>query len=431
MTELLDHLGRPRVAVTGMAALTPLGNDLATSWAAALSGASGIARVTAFDVSDLPCQIGGEVKGFDPTAHMERKEARRVSRVVHFAIAAWRAATADAGLPEQAPDPEQTGVIMGTSIGGLDVLDEALEVVRTRGWRRVNPFALTSSLANMPAHHISVAATAYGPLNTVVAACASGVQALGEAAECIRRGAAETMIAGGAEAIIHPGAFHGFAAMRAMPTNYNGDPARASRPFDARREGFVLSEGCGVLILERLDRALARGATVHAELIGHASSADAHHMAAPDPTAAGAVRAMRRALHDAGLPPSAVEYINAHGTSTPLNDKGETLAVKTLFGEAARRVPISSTKSIMGHAMGAAGAIETIFCIKALQTGVLPPTWNYEEPDPDCDLDYVPNTPRRTDPAVAMCNAFGLGGQNASLIVRRYPPFAQPTGNPA
>ena len=403
-----------------MGAITPLGHSVEESWDAALSGRSGIGRITHFDASDLPCQIAGEVKDFKPRDYMSGKMARRMSRASQLAVAALRLAQTDAGLPEHARDPERTGVSMGVAIGGFDVSSDALKTYWAHGWSKVSPFAVPATLPNMVSHHVSLEAKTYGPIVTQVAACAAGVQSIGEGAELIRRGAADLVFAGGAEASLTEGIVAGFCAMRGLPTSYNDNPSKASRPFDANREGFLLSETGAMVVLESLEHALARGAKIYGEYLGHASSSDAHHMAIPDPTASGAVRAMRWALRDAGITIDDIDYINAHGTSTPLNGKGETLAIKTLFGKRAYQIPISSTKSIMGHAMGAAGTIESIFCLKALETGILPPTWNYETPDPECDLDYVPNAARKTDPQIVMCNAFGLGGQNAGVIFGRY-----------
>lgn len=411
---------RPRVVITGMGALTPLGNSVEASWTDALKGQSGIDRITHFDASDLPCQIAGEVKAFKPRDFMSGKAARRMSRASQLAVAALRLAQADASLPEQATDPERTAVSMGVAIGGFDVSSKALETYWAHGWTKVSPFAVPATLPNMVSHHVSEAARTFGPIVTQVAACAAGVQSIGEGAELIRRGSADVVYAGGAEASLTEGIVAGFCAMRALPTSYNDNPSAASRPFDAQREGFLLSEAGAMVVLESLDHALARGAKIYGEYLGHASSSDAYHMAIPDPTASGAVRAMKWALRDANVSTDDIDYINAHGTSTPLNGKGETLAVKTLFGERAYQIPISSTKSAMGHAMGAAGTIESIFCLKALETGIIPPTWNYETPDPDCDLDYVPNKARKIDPNIVMCNAFGLGGQNAGVVFGRY-----------
>ena len=422
MDQFLDSKGRPRVVVTGMGAITPVGLDIAQSWAKSLTGESGIGPITQFDASDLPCQIAGEVKDFDPTDYIDYKDVRRMSRASMLAVAAARMAIADANLPQEMPDPERSGVIVGTGMGGLERVDENLQVYRSKGLSRVNPFALTSSLPNMPSYHVSLMSTAQGPINTVVAACATGTQAIGEAAEAIRRGIADLMLAGGVEGVIHEGAIAGFSAMRALSTRFNNKPEEASRPFDKDRDGFILSEGAGVVVLERLDRALARKARILAEFLGHASSSDAFHVAAPDPNGAGAVRAMRWSLEDADISTDDVDYINAHGTSTPLNDAIETFAIKTLFGEEAYNIPVSSTKSIMGHAMGAAGAIEAIFCIQAIKEQLIPPTWNYVTADPECDLDYVPNAPRKAKIDISMSNSFGLGGQNACLVLSRYQP---------
>lgn len=415
-----DARGRPRVVITGMGMLSPLGNTVEESWANLLAGHSGIGPITQFDASEFPTRIAGEVKDFSARDYMDFKEARRMSRASQLAVAAARMALADAGLPEQMTDPERAGVLVGTAVGGIERAFEEMDVFRARGLRAVNPFAMTMFLANMPSHHVSLTAGTTGPISTIVAACATGTQTIGEAAEFIRRGAADTMFAGGVEGLIHYAAIAGFGAMRALSTHFNDTPERASRPFDKDRDGFILAEGAGIVILERLDMALARGARIHGEVLGHASSSDAFHVAAPDPEARGAIRAMRWALDDAGLTPGDVDYINAHGTSTPVNDATETLAIKQLFGERAYEVPISSTKSAMGHAMGGAGTIESIFTTLALSRGLIPPTWNYETPDPECDLDYVPNVPRLAPINVALKNSFGLGGQNACLVLGRY-----------
>lgn len=420
MDRFKDSQGRPRIVVTGMGAVTPVGNTVDESWQNCLDGNSGVGPVTQFDASDLPCRIAGEVKEFNPSDHMDFKEARRMSRASQLAIAAARMALEDAGFQEEVPDKERSGVVVGTGMGGLERMDENLQVYRAKGLGRVNPFVLPSVLPNMPSHHVSLLAKAMGPISTVVAACATGTQAIGEAAEYIRRGVADLVVAGGTEGLIHEMAMAGFAAMRALATKFNDSPEKASRPFDKDRDGFILSEGAGVLILERLDKALARNAKIYAEFIGHASSSDAFHVAKPDPTGAGAIRAMDWSIKDANLTPKDIDYINAHGPSTPLGDATETYAIKKLFGEEAYNTPVSSTKSIMGHAMGGTGAIEAIFTILALAKKIIPPTWNYETPDPECDLDYVPNEPRGADLEVAMSNSFGLGGQNACLVFRRY-----------
>lgn len=428
MDQYLDARGRPRIVITGMGAVTPLGNTVEESWQNALAGRSGIGPVTQFDASDLPCRIAGEVKNFVPKDYMNFKEARRMSRASQLAVAAGQMALTDANLEEDDSDPERTGVIVGTGIGGLDWAIAGFLDYQKKGLARVSPFAITGSLPNMPTHHISLLAKARGPISTVVAACATGTQAIGEAAEYIRRGIADRMISGGVEGLIHITSLAGFSAMRALSTRFNDSPEKASRPFDKDRDGFIISEGAGVLVLERLDKAIARGARILAEYLGHASSADAFHVAAPDPEGAGAVRAMRWSLEDADVSPKMVDYINAHGTSTPLGDPTETFAIKSLFGEEAYNIPVSSTKSMMGHAMGGAGAIEAIFCVRALQEGIIPPTWNYETADPECDLDYVPNEPRPVDLKIVMSNSFGLGGQNACLVLGKYDNDRQDNG---
>lgn len=415
-----DARGRPRVVITGMGMLSPLGNSVAESWDNLMSGRSGIGPITQFDASEFPTRIAGEVKDFVARDHMDFKEARRMSRASQLAVAAARMALADAGLPEIVPEPERAGVLVGTAVGGIERAFEEMDTYRTRGHRAVSPFAMTMFLANMPSHHVSLMTGSTGPISTIVAACATGTQTIGEASEFIRRGAADMMFAGGVEGLIHFAAIAGFGAMRALSTHFNDMPERASRPFDKDRDGFILAEGAGIVVLERLDKALARGARIHGEVLGHASSSDAFHVAAPDPEAKGAIRAMQWALDDAGLTPREVDYINAHGTSTPVNDATETLAIKQLFGERAYEVPVSSTKSAMGHAMGGAGTIESIFTTLALSRGLIPPTWNYETPDPECDLDYVPNAPRPAGIDVALKNSFGLGGQNACLVLGRY-----------
>jgi beta-ketoacyl-acyl-carrier-protein synthase II len=420
MDQLLDARGRPRIVITGMGAVTPLGLTVEESWKNALEGRSGIGPITQFDASDMPCRIAGEVKDFDPTQYIDFKEARRMSRASQLAVAAARMAIADAGFDETVPEPERAGVVIGTGMGGLERADENLQVYRTKGLSRVNPFSLTSALPNMPSYYVSLISQAQGPISTVVAACATGTQSIGAAAEMIRRNAADLVLAGGVEGLIYVGAIAGFSAMRALSTKFNDTPEKASRPFDKERDGFILGEGAGVVVLERLEVALARDAHIYAEFLGHASSSDAFHVAAPDPSGAGAIRAMRWSLEDANVTPDKIDYINAHGTSTPLNDAMETFAIKKLFGEDAYNIPISSTKSVTGHTMGGAGAIEAIFCISAIGDCLIPPTWNYETLDPVCDLDYVPNAPREADLQLTMSNSFGLGGQNACLVLGKY-----------
>lgn len=421
MENYKDSQGRPRVVITGMGAMSPLGHTADESWHSLLDGRSGIGPITQFDPSGLPVTIAGEVKDFVPREYMDFKEARRMSRASQLAVAAARMAIADAGLPEPLPNGERVGVLVGTGVGGFEIADEQLVTFRTKGYNRVSPFAMTGYLANMPSHHVSLVAGSLGPINTVVAACATGTQSIGEAAEMIRRGAADTVIAGGVEGLIHVAAVAGFSRMRVLTTSHNDDPQHASKPFDKDRDGFVLSEGSGIMVLERMDLALERGARIYAEVAGHASSSDAFHVATPDPNAAGKVRAMQWAIDDAGLETGDIDYINAHGTATVVNDASETLAVKKLFGERAYSIPVSSSKSVLGHAMGGAGALEAIFCVYALTEQVAPPTWNYETADPECDLDYVPNAPRPTMLRTVLSNSFGLGGQNACLVLAQFP----------
>jgi 3-oxoacyl-[acyl-carrier-protein] synthase II len=418
--HFLDAKGRPRIVITGMGVMSPLGHTTEASWDSLLNGRSGIGPITNFDASGLPCRVAGEVKEFVAKKYMDFKEARRMSRASQLAVAAARMALTDAGLPEPVPNAERVGTLIGVGVGGFEVADKNLQLLRSKGFSRVSPFAMTGFLPNMPSHHVSLLAKALGPINTVTAACATGTQAIGEAMETIRNGRADMMITGGAEGLIHEAAIAGFGAMRALSTHFNDRPEKASRPFDKNRDGFVLSEGAGVMIIERLDHAVARNARIYAELKGYASSADAYHVAQPDPKAAGAVRAMRWTVEDASLQPDEVDYINAHGTSTPVNDAAETFAIKSLFGERAYELPISSNKSVLGHAMGGTGAIEAIFTALTLDQGIIPPTWNYETPDPDCDLDYVPNEPRKAALKVALSNSFGLGGQNACLVLGKY-----------
>lgn len=422
MQDSSDSRGRPRIVITGMGAVSPLGLSALESWDGMISGRSGIGPITQFDptIHEFPTRIAGEVKGFQPKDFMDFKEARRMSRASQLALAAARMALSDAGLPEPVAEPERVGVLVGTGMGGFEMADENLITLRTKGFKRVSPFAMTATLPNMPSHHISVQFGTFGPISTVVAACATGNQAIGEGAEMIRRGIADVVVTGGVEGLIHEAAIGGFGAMRALSTAFNDDPGRASRPFDMDRDGFVLSEGAGILILERLDHALARGARIYAEFLGHASASDAFHVAAMDPEAAGAVRAMRWAVADAGAELDDIDYINAHGTSTPVNDKTETYAIKGLFGERAYEIPVSSNKSALGHMMGAAGAIEAIFSIYAIYQGLIPPTLNYDTPDPECDLDYVPNVARTADLNVVLSNSFGLGGQNACVVLGKY-----------
>jgi beta-ketoacyl-acyl-carrier-protein synthase II len=415
-----QYNGRPRVVITGLGAITVLGTSAETLWEGLLAGESGIRRISHFDPSEFPCQIAGEIPDFNPEDFMDRKDARRVARSGQIALGAAVEAVADAGLPEIMPDPERSGVIFGTAIGGLDSFDDGIQTLRTKGFARVNPFTLPSGIPNLSSFLVAQRFQCLGPNSTVTTACATGTQSVGEGAEFIRRGAADIVIAGGTEALIRDFAIGGFSAMRALPTSFNDDPSAASRPFDAKREGFIFSEGAAALVLEELNHAKQRGARIYAEIGGHASGTDAYHVAAPDPEAKGPARVMQWALDNAGLQPEDIDYINAHGTSTPLNDATETQAIKMVFGEHAYNLEISSTKSMLGHAMGASGSIEALVCAKVLTHQELPPTINYEFPDPELDLDYVPNLRRKGEYRATLSNSFGLGGQNACLILKQY-----------
>jgi 3-oxoacyl-[acyl-carrier-protein] synthase II len=408
---------RTRVVITGMGLVTPLGEDVATTWQGLLDGRSGIGRITAFDISDFKVQVAGEIPAFDPVGRFGARDARRMDRYAQFVMAAAEEAIRAAGLTATPATAGRIGVVIGTGVGGVGTILETGRVVDEQGPRRVSPFAVPMMLADTAPGQVAIAHGFQGPNFAVVSACASGANAIGEAAGVIRRGGADAMVTGGADAALVRTAIGAFMNMGALSTNFNDEPQRASRPFDARRDGFVASEGAGVLVLESLDFARQRGAPILAELLGYGASADAFHLTAPSANGVGAVRSMRGALADAELPPEAVDYLNAHGTSTPLNDKGETAAAKTVFGDHAYRLPISSTKSMTGHLLGGAGALEAIVCIQAIRAGIIHPTINYQYPDPECDLDYVPNQARPADVRIAMSNSFGFGGHNATLIV--------------
>lgn len=407
-----------RVVVTGLGTVNPLGNDVDSFWKAAQEGVSGVAPITAFDASELATTFAAEVKDFDPEDYIERKEARRLDRFTQLFFAATSQAMADSGLDfvGDAEAGSRAGVVIGAGIGGMISFQEELRVMWDRGSHRVSPLAITKIIPNMGAGVVSIHFNLLGPTNCTVTACAASANAIGDAGDMIRRGIADVMVAGGAEASICEFGISSFNQSRALSTR-NEDPAAASRPFDAGRDGFVMGEGAATLILEERERALARGAHIYAELLGYGMSADAYHVTLPRPGGAGAARAMTEALRDADLEPAAIDYINAHGTSTPANDPTETAAIKLAFGEEeARRVAISSTKSMTGHLLGGAGALEAIACVMAIRDGVIAPTINYEQPDPECDLDYVPNTARRATVQIAMSNSFGFGGHNVALI---------------
>ena len=408
-----------RVVITGLGAVTPLGNDVPTMWEALLAGRSGIGPITSFDASGMDVRIAAEVKDFDPVALFGRRVARRNDRFTLFTLDAARQAIADAGLAFGDGLQQTTGVLIGTAIGGILTLLENYDVLRASGPHRVSPFMAPMMVPNAASATVAITYGLRGPNICVASACATGSHALGEAAEVIRRGHAEVMICGGSEAVIAPLSLSSFKNMGAVSTR-NDEPQCASRPFDAERDGFVMGEGAGVLVLESLAHARRRGGHIYAELVGYGATADAAHITAPDEEGAGAARAMALALNDAGLAPEAVDYINAHGTSTPLNDRTETRAIRSVFGSHADRLAVSSTKSMMGHLMGAAGAVEAIACLKSLETGWVHPTINYEYPDPECDLDYVPNQARRMELNVALSNSFGFGGHNGCLIFQRW-----------
>ena len=404
--------------VTGLGVVSPVGIGVDKFWNAMMEGRSGVGRITAWDPAGLDTQIAAEVRDFDPTDFMDRKEARRNDRFVLFAYAAARMALDDSGLvitPQNAP---RVGVLIGSGIGGAITWEEQTRILETKGPNRVSPFFIPNVIMNMASGVVSIITGAKGPNSSVVTACATGGNAIGDAMRIIQRGDADAMIAGGTEAAITKLSVAGFCAMKAMSTR-NDEPQRAVRPFDATRDGFVMGEGAGVVVLEALEHAQRRGTRIYGELVGYGMSGDAYHITQPDPEADGAARSMRNALADAGMAPDEIDYINAHGTSTPYNDRTETLAIKKVFGAHARRLAVSSTKSMMGHLLGAAGGVEFIACVLAIGRGAIPPTINYEHPDPECDLDYVPNRPREAHTDTAMSNAFGFGGHNAILIVRR------------
>lgn len=410
---------RDRVVITGLGAITPVGLTVAELWEAVAAGRSGVGLITQWDASDWPVRIAGEIKGFDPTKFIPRREARRLARCTQIATAAAHEALAQSGLPQPFDEPERVGVLIGSTLGGFERVVDAIEKFQKTGLSRVSPFAITSGIPNMPTHHVSYTFQALGYTTTITTACATGTQSLGEATEVIRRGAADVMIAGGVEAMINYIPFAGFIAVRALSTR-NDEPERASRPFDAERDGFVISEGVGLMVLERLSHAKARGAQVLGEVLGYAASTDAYHEIAPDPEGIGPARAIRWALQNAGIGIEEIDYINCHAAATPLGDAAEIKAIKRVFGERAYQIPVSSTKSMIGHCFAGAGAVESIATLMTLRHRVIPPTINYETPDPECDLDCVPNEARKADVRIALKNSFGMGGQNACLVLARY-----------
>ncbi len=408
-----------RVVVTGVGMITPVGLDTETSWEGLIAGRSGIGPITQFDDKEIPTQIAGEVKGFDAARYIEPKEIKKMDRFIHLAIAASQLAMDSARLPITPGNAERVGVIAGAGIGGLPAIERAHQAYREKGYRRITPFFIPMSIINEMAGHISMRFGAKGPNVSVVTACATGTHSIGDAFKIIQRGDADAMFAGGAESCICPLGVGGFNAMKALSTR-NSEPGRASRPFDAERDGFVMGEGAGIVVLEELESARKRGATILAEVIGYGLSGDAYHITSPAPNGEGAARCMNMAIKNAGISPAEVGYINAHGTSTKYGDELETMAIKTVFGDHARKVPVSSTKSMIGPLLGAAGGVEAVISVLALVRGVLPPTINLENPDPECDLDYIPNTARKTPVEIAMSNSFGFGGTNATLIFRKY-----------
>lgn len=406
-----------RVVVTGLGLITPLGTGVEKTWSALCAGRSGIARITKFDPADQDCQIAGEVKDFEPGDYMEKKDIKKMDAFIHFAVGASLMAVEDAGLKITGENADRVGVYIGSGIGGLPAIEYYHKILLEKGPSRVSPFFIPMVIINLASGQVSMRLGARGPNSCAVTACATGNHCIGDAFRIIQHGEADAMVAGGAEAAITPLCVAGFASAKALSTR-NAEPERASRPFDKERDGFVLGEGAGVIVLEELESARRRGARIYAEVVGYGMTADAHHITAPPEDGRGAVRCMRLALADGGLSPEAVEYVNAHATST-MADRIETVALKQVFGKHAGRLPVSSTKSMTGHLLGAAGGIEAVFSILAIHRGVLPPTINQEVPDPECDLDYIPNVARRTEVRTVLSNSFGFGGVNACLVFTR------------
>lgn len=411
---------KKRVVVTGMGAVTPIGIGVDEYWQALLAGKSGISKITRFDASEFETQIAGEATGFDPGLYIDKKEARRMDRCTQLAMASAKMAMEDSGLDLESEDRERIGTIIGSGIGGMETLHDQYKTLFDRGPSRISPFFVPMMIANMASGQASIAYGLHGPCLCVVTACATGSNSIGEAFKIIQRGDADAMLCGGTEAAISQAGLAGFCAMKALCSSHNDSPEKASRPFERDRDGFVMGEGSGVVVIESLEHALARKARIYAELVGYGSNADAYHITAPAPEGAQQAKCMALALKDAGIKPIDVSYINAHGTSTPMNDKNESLAIKALFGDFAYKVPISSTKSMTGHLLGAAGGIEFIACVLSTQKDIVHPTINYDNPDPDLDLDYVPNKARELVVNYALSNSFGFGGHNATLLVKKY-----------
>ncbi|MBW7634378.1 beta-ketoacyl-ACP synthase II [Bacillus licheniformis] len=407
-----------RVVITGLGALSPLGNDVKTSWNNAINGVSGVGPITRVNADEYPAKVAAELKDFKIEDYMDKKEARKMDRFTQYAVVSAKMAVEDAGLDINESNADRIGVWVGSGIGGLETLEQQFETFLTKGPRRVSPFFVPMMIPDMATGQISISLGAKGVNSCTVTACATGTNSIGDAFKVIQRGDADVMISGGTEAPLTRMSFAGFSANKALSTN--PDPKTASRPFDKNRDGFVMGEGAGIVVLEELEHALNRGATIYAEVVGYGSTGDAYHITAPAPNGEGGVRAMKEAIKDAGLSPEHIDYINAHGTSTPYNDKFETIAIKEVFGEHAYKLAVSSTKSMTGHLLGAAGGIEAIFSVLAIKEGIIPPTINIETPDEDCDLDYVPDKARRQDVNVVLSNSLGFGGHNATLIFKKY-----------
>jgi 3-oxoacyl-[acyl-carrier-protein] synthase II len=407
-----------RVVVTGVGVVSALGTGTEKNWSALMAGKSGIDRITRFDASDLPSQIAGEVKDFNPEDFIDKKEVKKMDTFIHFALAAADMAMKDSGLQVTEENAERVGVVVGAGLGGLPAIEKYHEVLKSGGYKKVTPFFIPMLIINLAPGHISIRFGAKGPNLSTVTACATGTHSIGDAYHVIKRGDADAMIAGGAESTITPLGIAGFNVMKALSTR-NDDPAAASRPFDKGRDGFVMAEGAGIVVLEEYESARKRGAKIYAEVVGYGATGDAYHITAPGPDGEGAARCMKMALKNAGMNPEEVDYINAHGTSTHFNDLYETMAIKSVFGDHARKLMVSSTKSMTGHTLGAAGGIEAVYSLLAMERGVVPPTINYEEPDPECDLDYVPNQARQAEVRVALSNSLGFGGTNGTLIFKK------------
>ena len=408
-----------RVVVTGVGLITPLGIGVKETWQALCAGKSGIAEITRFDTKDFHTKIAGEIKGFNPEDYLQKKDAKRTERFIAYAVAAARMALEDSGLVIDSSNANRIGVLTGCGLGGLSIMEQTQRVIETKGPKRVTPFFIPMMIGNMAPGMVSIYLGAKGPNASVATACAAGTHAVGDSFEIIKRGAADVMVTGGVESVITPTCIAGFNAMKALSTR-NDEPEKASRPFDRDRDGFIVGEGSGILIIELLEKALERGAHIYAEVIGYGMSGDGYHMSAPSPGGEGAARCMQAALDDAGISCNEVDYINAHGTSTQLNDLYETMAIKQVFKDKAYSVAISSTKSMTGHLLGAAGGIEAVFTSLAINKDIIPPTINFDNPSEECDLDYVPNTARKKKVEIAMSNSFGFGGTNASLVFRKY-----------